>query len=89
MLPGATAAIPYGLNERGQVVGASAACGFVWDGGPSRALSCLPGGTVAYGTDINERGDIAGHAVAPPDNQLPNAVLWPGAGKQPPRHVDR
>jgi len=88
-LPGATAAIPYGLNERGQVVGASAACGFVWDGGPSRALSCLPGGTVAYGTDINERGDIAGHAVAPPDNQLPNAVLWPGAGKQPPRHVDR
>ncbi len=88
-LPGATAAIPYGLNDRGQVVGASAACGFVWTDGQTQALTCLPGGNFAFATAISERGDVAGQAVTPPDNFLPNAVLWPGAAKHPPRRVDR
>lgn len=79
--------IPYGLNDRGQVVGASgsAPCGFVWTDGRTQALSCLPGGTFAFGTAINERGDVAGQATTPPDNFLPNAVLWPGAAKHPRR----
>jgi probable HAF family extracellular repeat protein len=84
-VPGASAAIPYGLNDRGQVVGASGACGFVWSDGRMQALTCLPGGSFAFGTAINERGDVAGQATTPPDNFLPNAVLWPGAAKHPPR----
>lgn len=85
LLAAAPGTIPYALNDRGQVVGASGACGFVWADGRMQALSCLPGGVAAFGTAINERGDVAGQATTPPDNSLPQAVLWPGAAKHPPR----
>lgn len=88
-LPGESTAIPYAINDRGQVTGHSGSCGFVWTDGVSRPLGCLPGGDIAYGTAINMRGDVAGHGVAPPDNVLPNAVLWPGAAKPPFARVAR
>jgi probable HAF family extracellular repeat protein len=88
---GSTSSVPYGLNDRGQVVGANGAGGggFVWTKGEISAIRVfLPGGDAAYATAINERGDVAGHATTPQYEGLPSAVLWPGAAKHPPDHVD-
>jgi probable HAF family extracellular repeat protein len=88
-LPGHTRAFPQALNDRGQLVGVGGACGFLWTDGRTQPLACFPGGSSAYATAINERGDVAGLALTAPDSVLPNAVLWPGVGKQPAGRTDR
>ena len=83
---------PNGLNDRGQVIGASsvaddpAACltgtggchPFLWDHGKLIDMSTRGvGGSFQFANVINDRGEIAGAAVFPDGSS--NAALWKDA----------
>ena len=40
-------------------------------------------------TDVNDRGTAVGYSTAPSPDNNSRAVLWPGAAKHPPSHVER
>lgn len=68
----------YGINDRGQVVGATASpdcfqCPFVWEDGMLHVLPVDAVGTFGSARDINNRGTIAGFAGGN-DGTVP--VLW-------------
>ena len=74
-----------GINEAGQVVGASSAVSgggphstthaFLWTGGAMVDLGTL-GGESSQARDINEDGEIVGWSQIRPDNFEAHATLW-------------
>jgi probable HAF family extracellular repeat protein len=77
---GGTITFPYGLNNRGQVVGSSNLAGdqtnspFLWDRGTMKNLGTL-GGDFGQAFWINDAGDAVGYATYP-GNATYGAVLW-------------
>jgi len=77
---GGTNGFPNGMNNRGQVVGASNLAGdqifqpFLWDGKNLLALGTL-GGDFGQGIAINDAGEVAGGADLPGD-AIHDAFLW-------------
>ena len=77
---GGTNGFPNGMNNRGQVVGASNLAGdqifqpFLWDGKNLLDLGTL-GGDFGQGIAINDAGEVAGGADLPGD-QIHDAFLW-------------
>lgn len=59
-LPGHANSTAYGINDRGDVVGASDADAFVWRNGVMVNLGRLAGGTFAGASSINSSGVIVG-----------------------------
>jgi len=73
MLPGDTSSIAYGINDRGQVVGASrdaggnnTLAGFLWDNGTMIDLGLYEGHSGIRPWDINNVGKISGRALNGP-----------------------
>jgi len=66
-LPGYTTSVAYGINNSGQVVGASSNIGgqpaqaFLYSGGVMTGLGTL-GGTSSYADGINDSGQVVGQA---------------------------
>jgi probable HAF family extracellular repeat protein len=65
---------PYGINDRGQVVGNSGMGAFVREHGRGTLLPALTVASMA--TDINDRGVIVGANPNSPDGLNLHAVLW-------------
>ncbi len=59
-LPGHATTIPYGLNDRGEVVGSCDSDAFVWRNGTMVNLGRLSGGTYSGASSINSTGVIVG-----------------------------
>jgi probable HAF family extracellular repeat protein len=62
--PGTPGAVPYGINDRGRIVGSfidgrGKAHGFLWDNGDFTKID-VPGATLTTGNGINKRGQIVG-----------------------------
>jgi probable HAF family extracellular repeat protein len=80
---GGTNSLANAINNRLQVVGASAdASGvghaFLWENGTMQDLGLLPGGTSAFASDINDRGQIVGYGNTAVDQFQVHAILWDG-----------
>jgi probable HAF family extracellular repeat protein len=88
-LRGDTAGFALGLNNSGQIVGATGTCANVivtavglflgthavlWDNGPATDLGSL-GGTLGKAAAINERGEVAGLSSLPGDSSI-HSFLW-------------
>jgi hypothetical protein len=78
--PGVPAIFPFGLNDRGQIVGVSGdpadpttARGFLLAKGAMGPFTTIsrPGAPVTVPTDINDRGQIVGLAEIPDATQGP------------------
>ncbi len=79
-LPGAIDTIPFGLNNRGQVVGRSTVPGapnhpVLWDHGVIQTLPELPGDNKGGALQINDRGQAVGYS-ANTDTGIRRAALW-------------
>jgi probable HAF family extracellular repeat protein len=88
VVPGDIGSFAFGLNDRGQVVGASvsqtSARAFLWQNGVMIDLNSLvlapPGSTPLYlvfGNDINSRGEIAAYAYDQSNGELIAALAIP------------
>lgn len=84
-LPGAVGTSGFALNNRGQVVGISAAVvdnqlsgsAFLWQDGVITDLGVLRGGRLSLAFDINQRGDVTGYSYGANDgNEYQQGVLW-------------
>jgi probable HAF family extracellular repeat protein len=82
---GGPISIAYGLNELGQVVGASTTAlgerhAFLWTPGVGmQDLGTLDGGTSSTARGINDRGQVVGESVLPrvgPQEPQTHAFLW-------------
>jgi probable HAF family extracellular repeat protein len=88
-LQGDTVGFALGINERGQVVGASGNCAntvvtavglfvgahaVLWDNGSATNLGSL-GGTMGKAGAINDRGEVAGFSSLPGDSSV-HSFLW-------------
>jgi probable HAF family extracellular repeat protein len=62
------------INERGHVVGGSAAGGFLWRRGAVTYLGHLPGHTGSWATDVNNRDEVVGNSYAADGTS--HAFLW-------------
>jgi probable HAF family extracellular repeat protein len=76
------------INNRGDVGGWCSLFATIWVRGQVRALPALSE-FVAMVTDVNDRGTAVGVSTAPSPDNNSRAVLWPGAAKHLPDHVDR
>jgi probable HAF family extracellular repeat protein len=77
---GGTAGVPFGMNNRGQVVGDSFLAGdqnihaFLWDKEEGlKDLGTLPGGSFSGANGINDAGEIVGGSLSSNGH---HAVLW-------------
>lgn len=95
-LPGDTVGFALGINDRGQIVGASGTCAntivtavglfvgahaVLWDNGSPVSLGSL-GGTMAKAGAINDRGEVAGFSSLPGDSSVHSFLWTKGAGMQ-------
>ena len=76
------------INQRGDVGGGCVGSPVVWVRGELKTLPTLSE-FFAGVTDLNDRGTAVGYSTAPSPDNNSRAVLWPGAAKHPPRHVER
>ncbi len=73
LLPGARAGQAYGLNNRGQIVGAIENVPVLWSGGKVVPLPTF-GGNFNFAKAVNERGQIVGSSTFPGGQT--HGVLW-------------
>lgn len=80
-VPGYEQTIPYGVNERGDVVGGAIDASFAFHGFLYRdgeySIIDVPGATTTIPTAINERGVVVGYFYAP-DGTLGAFTFWRG-----------
>jgi probable HAF family extracellular repeat protein len=62
------------INDRGHVVGSSAAGGFLWQRSRVTYLGHLPGHVSSWATDINNRDEVVGYSLAADSTY--HAFLW-------------
>lgn len=80
-LPGGSISYGYGINNNGQVVGASTNSAgqfhaVLWDNGAIVDLGTLPGKTASYARAINDAGQIVGDSTTGYPNYSSRAFLW-------------
>jgi uncharacterized membrane protein len=86
LLPGATLAAPYDINDVGHVVGSASGSGptaFFYDGVSVQGLANVPGDLIQVSTaqGINNRDQIVGYAH--PTANITGAVIWEAPGASP------
>ncbi|HSY98025.1 MAG TPA: hypothetical protein VK788_00900 [Terriglobales bacterium] len=87
-LPGDTVGFALGINDKGQVVGASGSCAdtplvpqpigphaVLWDNGSPINLGSLGGQLISTGAAVNNRGEVVGASDLPGDRAL-HSFLW-------------